>query len=105
ADRADLTDGTAFEVKSIGDITPPCDTPGLVIANPPYGGRIGNKKPLFGLYASFGDRMRSHFKGWRVAIVTSDAGLAKATKLPFKPAGAEVNHGGIRIQLWQTAPL
>jgi len=105
ADRADLTDVTSFEVKSISDITPPTDTPGLVIANPPYGGRIGNKKPLFGLYSSFGDRMKSHFKGWRVAIVTSDGGLAKATGLPFKPAGPVVNHGGIRIQLWQTEPL
>lgn len=105
AERAGLDDTTNFEVKSISDITPPCADAGLVIANPPYGGRIGNKKPLFGLYGSFGEQMKAEFKGWRVAIITSDAGLAKATGLPFKPAGPVVNHGGIRIQLWQTAPL
>lgn len=105
AARAGVGDVATFEVKSVGDISPPCDTPGLVITNPPYGGRIGNKKPLFGLYASFGDRLKSQFKGWRVAVVTSEASLAKATGLPFKPAGPTVNHGGVKIRLWQTDPL
>jgi len=105
AQRAGVTDITTFEAKSIGDITPPTDAKGLVITNPPYGGRIGNKTPLFGLYSSFGDRLKTQFKGWRAAIVTSDDALAKATGLPFKPAGPIVNHGGIKIRLWQTDPL
>ena len=105
ADRAGVSDVTAFHMASIGDITTPCEDAGLVIANPPYGGRIGNKKPLFGLYSSFGDRMKTHFKGWRVAIVTTEASLAKATGLPFKPAGPVVNHGGIKVRLWQTDAL
>ncbi|MCF2871291.1 class I SAM-dependent RNA methyltransferase [Octadecabacter sp. G9-8] len=105
ADRAGVADIASFDVKSIGDVTAPCDAPGLVIANPPYGGRIGNKKPLFGLYASFGERMKSNFKGWRVAIITSEPGLAKATTLPFKPAGPVVDHGGTKVRLWQTDPL
>ena len=105
AERAGVSDTATFSVQSVGDITPPCDTAGLVIINPPYGGRIGNKKPLFALYSAFGERMKTHFKGWRVAVITSDAALAKATKLPFKPANAPVNHGGIKIRLWQTDPL
>lgn len=105
AERAGIADVTSFHVSAISDITPPCDQPGLVIANPPYGGRIGNKKPLFGLYASFGDRLKEQFKGWRVAIITTEASLAKATALPFKPVGPVINHGGIKIRLWQTDPL
>ena len=105
AERAGVAEITNFQMLSIGDVTPPCEDKGLVIANPPYGGRIGNKKPLFGLYSSFGDRMKTHFKGWRVAIVTTEASLAKATGLPFKPAGPVVNHGGIKVRLWQTDPL
>ena len=105
AERAGVNDISEFSVKPISEITPPCNDNGLVIANPPYGGRIGNKKPLFGLYASFGERMNTHFKGWRVAIVTSEPSLAKATKLPFKPAGPVVDHGGMKVQLYQTAPL
>jgi len=105
AQRAGVADITHFEAQPLSDINPPCDPPGLVIANPPYGGRIGNIKPLYGLYASFGDRMKAGFKGWRVAIITSESSLAKATGLPFLPAGPIVDHGGIKIRLWQTAPL
>lgn len=105
ADRAGVGDVASFHTAPISDATPPSDTPGLVIANPPYGGRISDQKPLFGLYASFGDRMKSHFKGWRVAIITTDATLASATNLPFQPAGPVVNHGGLKIRMWQTDPL
>ncbi|HCP80465.1 MAG TPA: RNA methyltransferase [Octadecabacter sp.] len=105
AERAGVSDISDFSVKPISEITPPCEDKGLVIANPPYGGRIGNKKPLFGLYASFGERLMAEFKGWRVAIVTTEPSLAKATKLPFRPAGPIVNHGGIKVRLWQTDSL
>jgi putative N6-adenine-specific DNA methylase len=40
-----------------------------------------------------------------VGIITSEQSLAKATDLPFKPVGPVVNHGGIKIRLWQTDPL
>ncbi|SMX42146.1 THUMP domain-containing class I SAM-dependent RNA methyltransferase [Octadecabacter ascidiaceicola] len=105
AERAGVSDISKFSVKPISEITPPCDDKGLVIANPPYGGRIGNKKPLFGLYASFGERLMTEFKGWRVGIITTEPSLAKATKLPFKPAGPVVDHGGMKVRLYQTDPL
>lgn len=105
ATRAGVADVATFDGKTISDITPPTDVPGLVICNPPYGARIGNKTPLYGLYSSFGERVKSHFKGWRAAIVTSDDALAKATGLPFKPAGPVVNHGGTKVRLWQTDPI
>ena len=105
AERAGLSDVATFHHAPISAMTPPCDTPGLVMINPPYGSRIGNKKPLFGLYASFGERMKSHFKGWRAALITTDGALANATGLPFKPAGPVVDHGGLKVRLWQTDPL
>ncbi|AKS47532.1 putative N6-adenine-specific DNA methylase [Octadecabacter temperatus] len=105
AERAGVSDISEFSVKPISEITTPCEDKGLVIANPPYGGRIGNKKPLFGLYASFGERLLAEFKGWRVGIITTEPSLAKATKLPFKPVGPVVDHGGMKVRLYQTAPL
>lgn len=92
---------TSFETKPISDIEPPCTQPGLIIVNPPYGGRIGNKKPLFGLYAAFGARVQETFSGWRVGMVTSDGGLAKATGLNWDAPGPIVDHGGTKIRLWQ----
>jgi len=101
AKRAGVDHVTAFDMKPVSEAEPPCDTPGLVIVNPPYGGRIGTKKLLYGLYASFGERMKSRFAGWRVGLVTTDAGLAKATGLTWAAPGPVVAHGGLKVRLWQ----
>lgn len=105
AERAGVDDCTKFTHHAVSDLMPPDGPPGLVIVNPPYGGRIGNKKLLYALYGALGKTLSSRFSGWRVGIVTSEAGLAKATDLPFLPTGAPVAHGGIKIRLFQTARL
>lgn len=105
AERAGVTALTDFQTRPISDIIPPDGPAGLVIVNPPYGARIGNKKPLFGLYGSMGTVLKERFKGWRVGIVTSDNGLAKATALPFVPPGPPIAHGGLKVRLFKTDPL
>jgi putative N6-adenine-specific DNA methylase len=105
AERAGVGGFTSFTRAAISDLMPPDTAPGLVIVNPPYGARIGERKLLFSLYGALGKVLAERFKGWRVGIVTSDAGLAKATALPFLPALHPVQHGGLRIALYRTAPL
>ena len=105
AERAGVGDLITFENHSASDVVRPEGPPGLIICNPPYGGRIGNPKLLYGLYASLGETLRDRFTGWRVGIVTSETGLAKATGLPFKPKGAPIPHGGLKVWLFQTDPL
>ncbi|WP_167620079.1 THUMP domain-containing protein [Paracoccus ravus] len=105
AARAGVATWTRFDNLAIGDLERPEGPPGLVIINPPYGARIGNKGPLFGLHAAMGEILRERFKGWRVAIVTSDAQLARATGLPFREPGPYVAHGGLKIRLFLTGPL
>ncbi len=51
------------------------DTPGLVICNPPYGERLGERAALGELYRAFGQRLRSEFAGWRAGIIVSDEEL------------------------------
>lgn len=105
AERAGVTGFTRFDRCPISDLEPPDCAPGIVIVNPPYGARIGNKGPLYGLHAAMGEVFRERFKGWRIGIITSDAGLAKATGLAWQPPGPVVAHGGLKIRLWQTGPL
>lgn len=100
AARAGVATLCRFAQASISEARPPSDRPGLVIVNPPYGGRIGKKKALYGLYATFGRVMAEHFGGWRVALMTSEDALARATGLPFAPPGPPVPNGGIRVRLW-----
>lgn len=105
AERASVSDLVAFQALPISEAMPPAGQKGLVIVNPPYGGRIGQKGPLYGLYAAMGAQLMQHFQGWRVGLITTEAGLAKATGLPWHPPGPIVAHGGLRIRLWQTGPL
>ena len=105
ADRAGVADMITFQNLSAADVQRPDGAPGLVICNPPYGGRIGNQKMLFSIYAGFGEVIRERFAGWRVGLITSDANLAKATGLPFKPKGPPIPHGGLKVWLFQTDPL
>ncbi|ABD52935.1 THUMP domain-containing class I SAM-dependent RNA methyltransferase [Jannaschia sp. CCS1] len=100
AERAGVADVVAFAQGAISDLAPPDGPPGIVIVNPPYGGRIGERKLLFGLYGALGAVLAERFGGWCVGIITSDGGLAKATGLALE-AGGPVDHSGTKINLWK----
>lgn len=105
ARRAGVSAFTTFRQQSVSDLVPPEGPVGLVIVNPPYGTRIGDKKPLFALYGALGQVLKARFPGWRVGLVTTDASLARATALPFLAPGPPVLHGGLKVRLYRTAPL
>jgi putative N6-adenine-specific DNA methylase len=105
AERAGVSHLIDFKQLKVSEVTPPVGPPGLVIVNPPYGTRIGERKKLQPLYRALGQSLMSRFPGWRVGLLTTDATLAKATGLPFEPPSAPVAHGGLRVTLFRTAPL
>ncbi|MEM6489012.1 MAG: class I SAM-dependent RNA methyltransferase [Pseudomonadota bacterium] len=102
AARAGLAVWTRFATQPVSALAPPAGSEcGLVIVNPPYGARIGDRASLAPLYAALGRTLAGRFAGWRAALVTSDAGLAAATGLPFGPPGPPIPHGPLKIRLWQ----
>jgi putative N6-adenine-specific DNA methylase len=105
AGRAGVAAFTHFTQQAVSDLVAPEGPPGLVIVNPPYGTRIGDKKPLFALYGALGQVLKTRFSGWRVGIVTADAALARATELPFLAPAPPVLHGGLKVRLYRTAAL
>jgi 23S rRNA (guanine2445-N2)-methyltransferase / 23S rRNA (guanine2069-N7)-methyltransferase len=44
---------------------------GLLITNPPYGERMGERNELPGLYRTLGTRLREDFAGWRAAVLVA----------------------------------
>jgi 23S rRNA (guanine2445-N2)-methyltransferase / 23S rRNA (guanine2069-N7)-methyltransferase len=54
---------------------------GLLVCNPPYGERLGDKERLGSLYRQLGEAMLAEFPDWQAAILTSDVDLGKATGL------------------------
>lgn len=103
ANRAGVGKRVEISQKSVSDLMPPEGKPGIVIVNPPYGARIGDRKPLFGLYGALGETLKERFVGWDVGIVTSDQGLASATGLKLH-TGPAIAHGGLRIRLYRARP-
>ncbi|MEX0285610.1 MAG: class I SAM-dependent RNA methyltransferase, partial [Paracoccaceae bacterium] len=105
AARAGVTAMTHSRLAAVSDLPRPDGPTGLVIVNPPYGGRIGNKKLLFALHGTLGQVLKERFSGWRVGLVTNEGALAGATGLPFERPGPPVDHGGLKIRLHKTSAL
>jgi 23S rRNA (guanine2445-N2)-methyltransferase / 23S rRNA (guanine2069-N7)-methyltransferase len=57
------------------------ERPGLVISNPPYGERLGERVTLGTLYRAFGARLRDEFTGWHAAVIVADDELGHALGL------------------------
>jgi putative N6-adenine-specific DNA methylase len=105
AERAGVAELTVFHRGAVSELVAPEGPPGLVIVNPPYGARLGDKSELAPLYRALGRTLAAQFQGWRVGLVTSEPDLAKATELPFLPTVAPFPHGGLRVTLYRTAAL
>jgi len=54
---------------------------GILVANPPYGERLGDVDRLKPLYQQMGDVMKQKFKGWEGYIFTGNLTLAKSIGL------------------------
>lgn len=60
---------------------PPGVDYGLVITNPPYGERLGERAEMPKLYRAVGDALRARFTGWRAAVLAGDVELGRAMQL------------------------
>ncbi|MFO1320653.1 MAG: THUMP domain-containing protein [Burkholderiales bacterium] len=69
-----------LQCADVASLAPPCG-PGVMIANPPYGVRIGDPAELRALYPKLGDNLKRHFAGWRVFLFTGDLELPKHIRL------------------------
>jgi putative N6-adenine-specific DNA methylase len=105
AARAGVTDRVEFVQRSLGDP----DLPSLLVSgvgegtaligNPPWGHRTGDVSRLRDLYATFGQLAQRLPRPVHVAMATSDAALAGATKLGLERR-VLTDHGGIKVGLW-----
>ena len=78
AARAGLSEYISFDVKDVKDLNAPeTAQPGLLVANPPYGERLGERKELDSLYRLLGERLKNGFHGWHAAILTANPDLCK----------------------------
>ena len=81
-ERAGLRSRVHIERRALTECTPVAshargDVHGLLVTNPPYGERVGDRTTLPDLYATLGDTLRRRFMGWTACVLAGNAALAK----------------------------
>jgi len=74
------------------------DPPGFLVANPPYGKRVGEAADPRDLYSSLGKSAREKLPGWTLLMVSNEARLISQLKVPFELLFSASN-GGIPVQV------
>ncbi|HEU4557361.1 MAG TPA: class I SAM-dependent RNA methyltransferase [Longimicrobium sp.] len=97
AGRAGVAGDVSFDVRPVSAIEPPRE-PGLMIANPPYGVRVGETDALRSLYAAVGKTARARAPGWTLALLSADRKLEGQVGLPFDER-FRTSNGGIPVRL------
>jgi 23S rRNA (guanine2445-N2)-methyltransferase / 23S rRNA (guanine2069-N7)-methyltransferase len=75
--HAGVAEWLHVEKRALNEIARPKADLGLVVANPPYGERIGAESGLPALYGELGAVLRERFQGWHAAILTGNPPLAR----------------------------
>ncbi|MDH4039180.1 MAG: bifunctional 23S rRNA (guanine(2069)-N(7))-methyltransferase RlmK/23S rRNA (guanine(2445)-N(2))-methyltransferase RlmL [Gammaproteobacteria bacterium] len=82
--RIGLEKVVRVSARPLAELTRPTHVPmplGLLVCNPPYGERLGEKENLRPLYHQLGEVMVREFRGWTAAVFTSDLDLGRAIGL------------------------
>jgi putative N6-adenine-specific DNA methylase len=73
---------------------------GILVANPPYGERVGSAEALERFYPQLGDALKKNFAGWRCHLFTADLRLAKLIRL--RPARrVPLYNGALECRLYE----
>lgn len=79
--RARLGNLIIVEQRELAECAAEEASSGLVVANPPYGERLGESSDLPALYAELGQQLKHCFAGWRAAVFTGNPELGKSMGL------------------------
>ena len=81
--HAGLDDLIELRHADLLEISPPAAS-GILVANPPYGDRLGEADELAAFYPRLGDALKRNFAGWNCWFLSADTNLPKLIGL--KPA-------------------
>ncbi len=99
AERAGVASSVSVTCRAISELRAPRGAGrGLLVANPPWGHRLGTFASARDLHHRLGSILRERFARWRVAILVGDPRLVDALRLA--PVSAHhIRSGGIRARL------
>ncbi|MBO4793389.1 MAG: class I SAM-dependent RNA methyltransferase [Deltaproteobacteria bacterium] len=97
AHRAGVEDAVYFACGELSALEPETAR-GFLIANPPYGKRLGRGVDLVRSYRALGRALKGAFAGWEGAFLCPDPALARETGLKLEKV-ALLAHGGLNVAL------
>lgn len=78
--EAGLLEAVQLAQVEFAEAIPPAES-GVMVANPPYGVRIGEDEELAALYPKMGEALKRKFAGWNTYFLTNDLRLPKLMRL------------------------
>jgi len=88
---AGLAEAVTLKQVNLLELRPPSRT-GMLVTNPPYGVRLGEKEELAAFYPQLGDALKQRFPDWTAFIFSGDPELGKLIRL--KPSRKTVLYNG-----------
>lgn len=102
AERAGVAADIQWEQRALSALALP-EPPGLILTNPPYGARLGERLRLRDLYAQIGNLYRKRCRGWRLALLSSDRMLEGQLGLDLTER-LRTQNGGLPVRLLAVEP-
>jgi putative N6-adenine-specific DNA methylase len=79
-ENAGLLQAVTLKQANVLEISAPADH-GVMVANLPYGERMGELDEMRVLYPQLGDALKQKFKGWSAYLLTADLAMPKSIRL------------------------
>ena len=96
---AGLAEAVQLKQVNLLELRPPART-GMLVTNPPYGVRLGEKEELAAFYPQLGDALKQRFADWTAFIFSGDPDLGKLIRL--KPSRKTVLfNGALECRLYE----
>ena len=78
--EAGLEDAVQLKQVNLLELSAPAPS-GVIVTNPPYGVRLGDKEELVEFYPKLGDALKQRFPNWTAYIFSGDPDIAKLIRL------------------------
>ena len=78
--EAGLEEAVTVKQVNLLELSSPASS-GMIVTNPPYGVRLGEREDLAQFYPQLGDALKKKFAGWTAFIFSGDPELAKLIRL------------------------
>lgn len=98
-ENAGLLDAVTLKQANVLEISAPAES-GVLVANLPYGERMGDLEELELLYPQLGDVLKQKFGGWNAYLFTSDLRMPKFIRLSVSKRTPLFN-GAIECRLFE----